>query len=472
MKKENQKKLAKITELFKTFNQKERKNLPIKLSESQREIFSTIVGRTHRRVHVMTTTQYGKSFTVALAVLVRCVLNGEKWAVVAPSHPKAMIIMRYIIDFAYSNEDFRAQLDMEEKQKDRLRREVSKTRLTFRRGGEIFVLSADSRNKAAAGEALMGFGSPNIVLDESSLIDDDIYAKIKRMLGGHEDNFILEIGNPFRRNHFLRSFHNDDYKKITVDWKRAVKEGRMQKEFVEEMRKEAFFDILYECKFPREEDVDNDGWSLLLNEYDVTNAYRDDDPNAYGDKKLGVDIARSGGNFNVWILRTGNYAKILAKSTTDNLMEVVGTTRRFVEEHGINEENVFLDATGIGAGVYDRFSEMGWNVSGINMSESAVEKERYINIRAEAYFRLKDWVKAGGMLQRSSEFHQLTDIKYKMRSNGKLKIIDKETLRKNGVPSPDVADALMLTFGRADESRTFNQKAKIKQNRLKQPKYN
>lgn len=419
----------------------------------------------------MTVTQYGKSFTVALAVLVRAVLFGEKWAIVAPSHPKAMIIMRYIIDFAYSNDDFRSQLDMEEKQKDRLRREVSKTRVTFRRGGEIFVLSADSRNKAAAGEALMGFGSPNIILDESSLIDDDIYAKIKRMLGGHEDNFILEIGNPFRRNHFLRSYHNDDYKKIIVDWKRAVAEKRMYREFVEEMRKLAFFDILYECKFPDEEDVDSDGWSLLLNEYDVSNAYRTDDPNAFGEKRLGVDIARSGGNFNVWILRTGNFAKILAKSTTDNLMDVIGTTRQLAEEHNVQEENIFLDATGLGAGVYDRFREVGWNVTGINMAERAIDSDHYINIRAEAYFRLREWIKAGGMLKKDSDFLQLTDIKYKMRSNGKIKIIDKETLRKNGIPSPDVADALMLTFGRPDEGRTFMKKNKIKENRLKQPKY-
>ena len=123
------------------------------------------------------------SHTVAMAVLLRAITHPEKWAVVAPSHPKAMIIMRYIIDHCYDNEIFRSQLDMDETAKDRLKREVSKTRLTFKGGGEIFVLSADSRNKAQAGETLMGFGAANIILDESSLIDDDIYAKIKRMLG-------------------------------------------------------------------------------------------------------------------------------------------------------------------------------------------------------------------------------------------------------------------------------------------------
>jgi len=419
----------------------------------------------------MTTTQYGKSFVVAMATLVRAATYPEKWAIISSSQPKAMIIMKYIIEMCHENPEFREQLELEEKQKDRLKREVSKTRITFKRGGEIFVLSADSRNKQAAGESLMGFGCANIVLDESSLIDDDIYAKIKRMLGGHEDNFILEIGNPFHRNHFLRSYHNDDYHKVFVDWQRAVKEGRLQKEFVEEMRKEAFFDVLYECKFPKEEDVDIDGWSILLTEDDVTNAFRTEDPNSYGTPRLGVDIARSGGNFNVWVLRTNNFAQILGKSTTNNLMDVIGTTKDLASRYNITEENIFIDATGIGAGVYDRFRETGWNVRGINMAESAVNRDKYINIRAEAFFRLREWIKKGGTLKKDSDFLQLNDLKYKMRSNGKLKIIDKDTLRRNGIPSPDVADALMLTFGREDEGRAFANKNKIKMNRLKQPKY-
>ena len=62
---------------------------------------------------------------------------------------------------------------------------------------------ADNHNYYIDG--VLVHNSPNIVLDESSLIDDDIYAKIKRMLGGHEDNFIFEIGNPFHRNHFFKT---------------------------------------------------------------------------------------------------------------------------------------------------------------------------------------------------------------------------------------------------------------------------
>ena len=132
---------------------------PLKLYDYQKDIFNAIVQRRHPRVHCITPTQAGKSMTVGAAVLTRCMTHpAEKWAIVAPSTEKAMIIMRYIIDFCMSSKEYKTQLDMEEGQKNRLKREISKKRIVFKNDSQIFVLSADSRNKAAAGEALMGFG--------------------------------------------------------------------------------------------------------------------------------------------------------------------------------------------------------------------------------------------------------------------------------------------------------------------------
>ena len=412
------------------------------------------------------------SMTVGAAVLTRCMTHpAEKWAIVAPSTEKAMIIMRYIIDFCMSSKEYKTQLDMEEGQKNRLKREISKKRIVFKNDSQIFVLSADSRNKAAAGEALMGFGSPNIVLDESSLIDDDIYAKIKRMLGGHEDNFIFEIGNPFHRNHFFRTSHDDNYHHIWIDWKRAVKDGGLQKKFIDEMRGEAFFDVFYECKFPPQDMIDADGWTSLLPEDTLKNAMIGDNPNTYGEKRLGLDLARSGGNYNVWVLRTGNHAKIIARATTTNLMSIIGTTKDIAEKESIADNNIFIDATGMGAAVYDRFKETGWLIHGVVMNAKPQEKERYYNIRAEAFMRLREWIMRGGTLDDDNNFRELLDIKYTTRSNGKIQIIDKKTLRKMGIPSPDTADALMLTFAEPEVTNITARKEQIKIKQNKQPVY-
>jgi len=463
--------VGELSRLFKLYNQETGKDEPVVLTEGQKKIFEIIVKRSPRYNHVITTTQYGKSEVVSMAVLLRAVNFGEKWAVVAPSMAKAQIIMGNIRKHCFDNEIFRDQLNMDAKEKDRLKREVSKSRLTFKQGGEIFVLSADNKNKAAAGESLLGFGAANIVVDESSLVDDDIYAKILRMLGGHKDHFILEIGNPFHRNHFYRTSMDETYNRIVVDWRQAVREGRLQPDFVERMRKQFDFGVMYECKFPDAGEIDSDGWTTMFTENDILNAYRSEDISSYGQPRLGIDVSRAGGNFNVFVLRTGNFARVLSKNTTDNLMEVVGMGRDMAQKYGVDESNVFLDATGMGAGVYDRFLELGWNIQGINLAEKAVNEEKYINIRAEAYFELLAWIKGGGMLKRDTDFLQLADIRYKMRDNGKLKIIDKESLRKKNIASPDVADALMLTFTRPDDTPMIYKQRQNQIAQSKQPNY-
>lgn len=462
-------KIAKTSELFKIWNQETNQIEPLKLTWGQKCIYWTILKRFPKRNHIMTFTRYGKSHTVGVAVLMRAITHAEKWAIVAPSTSKAMIIMKIIIDHCYDHEMFRSQLDMDEQAKDKLRREVSKKRITFKGGGEIYVLSADNRNKLQAGETLMGFGAPNVIIDESSLIDDDIYSKIKRMLGDQKDNFLLEIGNPFYRNHFFKSSINDLYNKIVIDWRQGISEGRVFDSFIDEMRDEANFGVLYDCLFPEEESV-VDGWSLLFPEKMIKEAQRKENPNIYGERRLGVDIAR-GGDYSIWVLRTENFAEVLVKTLTPNTMDAIGITRDLMDKYDIIEENVYLDATGMGSSTYDRFIESGLNINGRNMSESALDKEKYINIRAEAYTRAAKWIKQGGTLKTNSDWMELCDMRYQLRSSGKIKMISKEQLLKNGIHSPDTADALIMTFTSPDDTYSYQNKQRIKQNKAKQPNY-
>ena len=102
---------------------------------------------------------------------------------------------------------------------DRLRRERSRNHITFTSGGGIQTLTLDARNAKRSLEATLGFGGNRLILDESSLIDDPLYSTVKRMAGGYayRDTFLLEIGNPFYRNHFLRTWNQSNYKKIFID---------------------------------------------------------------------------------------------------------------------------------------------------------------------------------------------------------------------------------------------------------------
>ncbi|MGK3946376.1 hypothetical protein ABK046_49480, partial [Streptomyces caeruleatus] len=81
-------------------------------------------------------------------------------------------------------------------------------------------------------------------------------------------------------------------------------EGRITQETIDEASKYSFFKILYECKFPEADEIDDKGWRYLLTEEDIKRAQdRWATMTPTGAKRLGNDIARGGRNFNVWCLR-------------------------------------------------------------------------------------------------------------------------------------------------------------------------
>jgi len=468
---EQNKDLSWLSEMFQVYDNETMTKHPLKLYPKQKEIFNIIANRYPRRSHIMCYSQYGKSFSVGLAVLLRAVTHPEKWAIVAPTKDKAMIIMKVILEHIFDHEVFESQLAISWDSKERLKREMSKTRITFKWGWEIFVVSADSKNKKDAGEALMWLGAPNIVLDESCLIDDDIYGKIFRMLGGFKNNFILEIGNPFNRNHFITSYYDESYYKVIVDWKEWVLEGRQNEDFFQEAKTKSFFNVLYDCDFPDEMEVDKDGWSTMFLEDEIRHCFRDAEHSAFGEPKLGLDIAGHGNNYSVWVLRQWGHAKVVSKTSSNNTMDIIGNTIELMEKFWVKDENVFMDATGAWVVLYDLFKSKGYDFTWVNMAQSATDKEKYINVRAELFFRLREWLKKWWTLEENNAFLQLMNIKYKVRESGKVKIIDKVELRQRGIASPDEADALCLTFMSEDDIYSTEKKEIVLKKRFQQASY-
>lgn len=454
--------------------------LPFELTPGQNEIFDCIFKKQHHRLHVMTFTQYGKSDVISMAVLTRVATFGDRFAIIAPSQPKARIITGYLIKHIFDNEFTMSRFKVKEGESmDNIRRERSKNRLTFDVGnnqiGEVFILSAESRLTSGEdiGNALMGFGAPNVIMDEAALISDEADAKAMRMVGGFTgtgDDFVVKIGNPFTRGHFLKAYEDSAYFKINVDWERGVKEGRLTKEFIEEMSKKPYFRVLYENRFPEADDIDAKGWTQLFSEDEVELAIAaDSEIKHIGEKRIGNDVARGGANFTVWNLRSMNYMEVLAKSRQDNLTEIAGQTLFFMKDKGVVPENVFIDDVGVGGGAVDPLHYQQKNVRGTNVGRPALEQSKFANLRAEAYWRFHEWLRKGGKLcacHKDEWMSQLTKIKYKPDSKGRLRIQSKDEMRAMGVDSPDVADAGMLTFVRQEHGET-EQRKKIREAKRK-----
>ena len=221
----------------------------------------------------------------------------------------------------------------------------------------------------------------------------------------------------------------------------------MTQEIIDENKDYSFFKVLFECKFPSASEIDESGWMSLLLDEDIEKAQKREH-DTMGVPKLGLDVARGGRNYNVWVKRTDNVAEVIERNLESNLINVGDKTKELMDKHGIRASEVYIDDGGVGGGVTDYLRSNNIPINAINFGSSASDEEMY-NTRAEMYAGkegLAVWVKGGGLLVPNANWIELTRIKYKKSLNGKTQIEPKEQMRKRGVESPDVADALALTF--------------------------
>lgn len=425
---------------------------PLLLSDGQLSIFEAITKRDYPFWHVMTSTQYGKSETAGTAVLTVVSNYPEKFAIIAGKKDKAQIIMDYVISHIFDNELTRSRFVVEAGESaDNIRRRRNKQHLTFDVGdgkmGEVFIGSAKDA---------LGFGAPNVIVDEAAFVEDKDFALVLRMLAGQKKVFLMKIGNPYFRNHFLKSFRDPEYRKIVADHHVCLAEGRLNPSIVAKAEDEVDFDILYACKFPGESSIDEHGFSVLLTESELDRAYLETDMQPIGWPTIGFDVASGGRNYSTIVIRWENMAKLLWRERTEDTMIVATMVAGFTKQYGVSPYSIGGDDIGSGKGVCDRLGEMLQVYPGVNAGNRPTEeysveqavnpKDRYINLRAQKYFEAALWVRKGGKLIGKGKWEELLDIRWKLQTDRKIKIKSKDDMRDEGIESPDVADALMLSF--------------------------
>lgn len=209
------------------------------------------------------------------------------------------------------------------------------------------------------------------------------------------------------------------------------------------------------------------GLELFKQEYPMTaeEAFRNPIDNVFIDARLvmrarkqvvesdtalvvGVDPAIGNNDRTSIIRRRGRLAYKLESFRNHNTMEVAGRLVQIIKDE--RPTKIYVDCIGIGAGIVDRLQEMGYScVEGVNVARSPNDKKKFRNLRAEMYWELRDWLSQEMPVQipDSDELHgDLCSMGFKHTSNGLLQIEGKDMLKARGMPSPDTADALMLTF--------------------------
>ena len=106
---------------------------------------------------------------------------------------------------------------------------------------------------------------------------------------------------------------------------------------------------------------------------------------------------------------------------------------------------------------------------GISVSETASLKNKFNRLRDELFWSAREWFEARDVKIPSDDtlIAELTGIRYKYLSTGKLKVESKDEMKRRGQRSPDVADAFVLSFAQQGAlaggySRGYNHNRSLK----------
>lgn len=161
----------------------------------------------------------------------------------------------------------------------------------------------------------------------------------------------------------------------------------------------------------------------------------------------GLDPARFGDDKTAMVIRQGRAVIASRKFNRIDVMEVAGVAVKTLKANP-SIRMMFIDTIGIGAGVYDRLVELGFKdrVMAVNFGSKATEEDRYVNKRSECWGEMGEWIKNGTIPEGDEWLADVTSTAFKYDSRGRIKLEPKEDVKKLLGKSPDLADALALTF--------------------------
>jgi len=168
-----------------------------------------------------------------------------------------------------------------------------------------------------------------------------------------------------------------------------------------------------------------------------------------GKKAIGLDVARFGDDETVFTVIENRGANQWEQTFLEahKQKDLMWTTGRYIDlRREVMASFGRVDDDGLGGGVTDRLKELGIDIDTFRGGTEAKNKELYGNKRTEGYFNLKEMIEKGYLkiLNNHDVIDQLLTIRYKYNSKGQRLIVSKDDMRKEGLKSPDRADALMM----------------------------
>jgi len=426
----------------------------IEPDEWQVELLDAVAAPAIRRVSVRSGHGVGKSTAVALAAVWHVLMRvPSKTVVTAPTSSQ-------LFDACFA--EMKNVAKRLKPPFDNLL-ELKSDRIELKSHPESTFISCRT-SRAEQPEALAGVHSPSVLLiaDEASGIPSSVFEAASGSMSGHSATTIL-TGNPTRNTGFFYDTHNrlrDDWYTMHVS---CVDSPRVSEDFVEDMKRRygedsPAYHVRVLGNFPPSEEDTVIPVSLI--EHAMAN-----DIKVHEDTIAiwGLDVARQGGDASVLCKRQGPVIHPLTVWRNLDLMQLTGAVKAEYDAMSPSKRpaEIIVDSNGFGAGVLDRLRELGLPARGLNVSERAMAKDTYLNLRAEIWFKMKMYLEGMDVsLPRDDALYaELAAPRYHFTSAGKLQVESKDSMKKRGVASPDRADAVALSLANDHTTMAFGTSA-------------
>ncbi|WP_176777453.1 terminase large subunit domain-containing protein [Candidatus Avelusimicrobium faecicola] len=408
----------------------------------------------HRFCVLVTHRQMGKTVCAVNHLLKQaCMLNlpNGRYFYVAPFLKQAeMLVWDYFKRFTAP---LAAMPTASGQIKNLLQINEAKLSLRLPNGAVVRVLGADRP------DAMRGTYADGIVLDEYAQIKPNVFNEIIRPMLTSRKGWCVFLGTPKGQDQFYdvychaaKEFAANPHGEWWAGMYRADQTGIIAQDELARIQTETpenLFRQEYLCDFTASRtdvlipiDLVLAAQKRFYNEYELRGA----------PKILGVDPARFGDDRSVIIRRQGlqSFApRVLAK--LDNV-QLAGLVAQEIKD--FRPDAVFVDA-GQGAGVIDVLRSLGYEVTEVPFGGAPLQAGRYRNKRAELWGEMAEWIRHGGALpeQETTLANELASAVYDFDEAGKMRLEAKDKIKARLGKSPDLADALALTFAAPVASR-------------------
>jgi len=422
-------------------------------TKSQQNIIRKILFREHNQLLINAYTRYGKTFTVARASVMKLGLKkNHRTAFIAPKAKLFKEFKREVGDAITSSTYMKNNLEITGKQdSEKLKRESTATRQTYKNGSEHIFLSAYKK------EDLMSFGANTVVAEEDTHISREAQMRIGRILGDNPEKYQwIKLFNPESRDtHSYDAYRSDDWHNIHIPYTVGIRENRTTKDFIEKQRRDLTdveFTIQYESEFP---DQTKKG---LLSSTNIERQVTEKKAEAKGKVYVGVDVAEHGGDETVITQFRKNgegFVPVELYSEEDTeleeLRERIENICSYLNKR-CREVHISVDKVGVGAGIYSSLKSSTENFENVFLhsvvaSAKPIDEDRFKDVKAEGYFHLKKLVEDEKLFlfDHHKLLRDLRGLEFDVLQGKKLKIQDPSK-------SPDYSDSVMHSLLPARET--------------------